>query len=76
VFDVLAYRREEMSKLNDLKREHNALLIRGQEAWAEIQTMYDTLMRLQAEIRDIEGDDYDPIPVIFGSGFHIHEDQE
>ncbi len=65
-----------MSKLNDLKREHNALLIRGQEAWAEIQTMYDTLMRLQAEIRDIEGDDYDPIPVIFGSGFHIHEDQE
>ena len=26
--------------------------------------------------KEIEGADYDPIPLIFGGGFHIHEEDE
>ena len=63
-------------KLNDLKRKHNALLIEGQEAYAKVTAMYDELMSLQEQIKDIEGPDYDPIPVIFGSGFYIHDEDE
>ena len=63
-------------KLNDLKRKHNALLIEGQEAYAKVTAMYDELMSLQEQIKEIEGPDYDPIPVIFGSGFYIHDEDE
>ena len=63
-------------KLNDLKRKHNALLIEGQETYAKVTAMYDELMSLQEQIKDIEGPDYDPIPVIFGSGFYIHDEDE
>ena len=63
-------------KLNDLKRKHNALLIEGQEAYAKVTAMYAEVMSLQEQIKEIEGPDYDPIPVIFGSGFYIHDEDE
>lgn len=62
--------------LNDLKRKHNALLIEGQEAYAKVTVLFEEVKALQDRIAKIEGDDYDPIPVIFGSGFNIYEDGE
>jgi hypothetical protein len=62
--------------LNDLKRKHNAMLIEGQAAYAKVTELYEAVRALQKQIEAIEGDDYDPIPVIFGSGFYIHEDGE
>jgi len=62
--------------LNDLKRKHNALLIEGQEAYSRVSALFEEVKELQDRIAKIEGDDYDPIPVIFGDGFHIYEDGE
>jgi len=63
-------------KLNDLKRKHNTLLIEGQEAYSKVNALFEEVKALQDRIAKIEGDDYDPIPLIFGSGFNIYEDDE
>lgn len=63
-------------KLNDLKRRHNAVMIEGQEAYAKVLELYAVVNELQRVIQKYEGDDYDPIPLIFGEGFYIHEDDE
>ena len=63
-------------KLNDLKRRHNALLKEGQAAYAQMLETHAEVISLQDRIKEIEGDDYDPIPVLFGGGFYIHEEDE
>lgn len=61
-------------EINDLKREHNALLEQGQEAYAVVMKLHEQCLALQQQIRQAEGEDYDPIPLIFGSGFWIDPD--
>ena len=63
-------------KLNDLKRKHNAILTEGQDLYAKCLSMHEELKSLQSKIQQIEGDAYDPIPLIFGGGFEIYEDDE
>ena len=62
--------------INDLKRKHNALLSKGQDEYAKMLETYNALMELQKRIAEIEGDEYDPIPLIFGGCLHIHADDE
>lgn len=62
--------------LADLKRRHNRLLTEGQEIYARLELMYREILRLQADIQKMEGDDYDPIPMMFGCGFDIDEVDE
>lgn len=62
--------------LADLKRRHNSLLTEGQELYARLELMYREILRLQARIEQIEGHDYDPIPLIFGCGFNIDSRDE
>jgi hypothetical protein len=38
--------------------------------------MSDEINDLRKQIEVIEGEDYDPIPLIFGGDFHIREDGE
>ena len=57
--------------LADLKRRHNSLLSNGQRLYADLELMYREIIRLQTQIEHIEGADYDPVPLIFGSGFTI-----
>jgi hypothetical protein len=56
-------------EINDLKKEHNALLKRGQETYTEVMELYEQCLALQEQIKQAEGEEYDPIPLIFGSGF-------
>ncbi|MEY4719609.1 MAG: hypothetical protein RL563_2227 [Pseudomonadota bacterium] len=63
-------------KLNDLKRLHNALLTEGQQKYEEVSALYKRLIDLQKQIEEIEGENYDPIPLIFGDGFYIDEADE
>jgi hypothetical protein len=63
-------------KLNDLKRLHNALLTEGQQKYEEVSAIYKRLIDLQKQIEEIEGENYDPIPLIFGDGFYIDEADE
>lgn len=65
-----------MSRLNDLKRRHNAIHERGCELYAESMKIYHEMMELRKEIEEIEGDEYDEIPLIFGGGFNILESDE
>ena len=65
-----------MSRLNDMKRRHNAIHEIGADHYAKMMKIYDEMMELQRRIKEIEGDEYDPIPLIFGGGFHIHEGDE
>jgi hypothetical protein len=61
-------------EINDLKKEHNALLERGQDLYAEVMDLHERCLNLQSRIKDAEGPDYDPIPLIFGSGFNLDPD--
>ena len=63
-------------KLNDLKRLHNELFIEGQQKYKEVEAIYKRVMDLQQQIQEIEGENYDPIPLIFGDGFYIDEADE
>jgi hypothetical protein len=58
-------------EINDLKKEHNTLLERGQELYAEVMKLHSQVLELQDRIKQAEGEEYDPIPLIFGSGFWI-----
>ena len=63
-------------EINDLKKIHNRLLEDGQALYAQITQMSEELLRLQKKIEEAEGDDYDPIPLIFGAGFHIDPNED
>jgi hypothetical protein len=36
--------------------------------------LHEQCLTLQEQIREAEGDEYDPIPLIFGAGFWIDPD--
>lgn len=62
--------------INDLKREHNTLLDEGRHLYTRITQCSDRMNEIQTLLNEAEGDDYDPIPLIFGDGFFIREDDE
>lgn len=65
-----------MSHLNDLKREHNRLMDECTEMYTAVKSKAERINQIRSEVKEIEGDEYDPIPLIFGAGFDIHEDDE
>lgn len=60
-------------EINDLKREHNRLQEEGREVYAKLVDLHAKCLALQDRIREAEGNDYDDIPLLFGSGFWIDE---
>lgn len=61
-------------EINDLKKKHNAILEEGQKVYEEVMKLHAQCLELQEQISKAEGPDYDPIPLIFGSGFWIDPD--
>lgn len=61
-------------KINELKKEHNRLLEEGQEVYAKVMDLHKRCLELQRQIQQVEGPDYDPIPLIFGEGFWVDPD--
>jgi uncharacterized protein involved in exopolysaccharide biosynthesis len=61
-------------QINDLKKEHNAAMKVGQELYAQVMELHERCTALQRQIREAEGDEYDPIPLIFGEGFWTDPD--
>ena len=61
-------------EINDLKKLHNKYMKEGQELYAKVMELHEKCMNLQRQLIDAEGDDYDPIPLIFGDGFYIDPD--
>lgn len=61
-------------EINDLKRKHNALLKEGQALWEKLEPLSDEMMAIRKTLEREEGDGYDPVPLIFGSGFWIDDD--
>lgn len=58
-------------EINALKREHNRLQDQGRRAYEEVSALYAECVALQKRIEEAEGDDYDPIPLLFGAGFYV-----
>lgn len=58
-------------EINDLKKKHNALQTQGQEAYARVLELHAKCTEIQRILEKVEGEDYDPIPLIFGDGFWI-----
>jgi hypothetical protein len=63
-------------EINDLKKLHNQFMEQGQQAYAQVLELHQHCTDLQRQIREAEGDEYDPIPLIFGDGFWIDPDLE
>jgi regulator of replication initiation timing len=63
-------------EINDLKKHHNKLLAEGQRLYAILEKINDELDAIQKQLQEAEGDDYDAVPLIFGSGFWINPDLE
>ena len=63
-------------EINELKKLHNEFMKQGQEAYAQVMELYEHVNDLQRRIKAAEGEDYDPIPLIFGEGFWIDPDLE
>ena len=63
-------------EINDLKKKHNALMAQGKEAYAKVLDLHAQCTAIQRTLERVEGEDYDPIPLIFGDGFWIDPDLE
>lgn len=63
-------------EINDLKKRHNALMAQGREAYAKVLDLYAQCTAIQRMLERVEGEDYNPIPLIFGDGFWIDPDLE
>jgi hypothetical protein len=61
-------------EINDLKKKHNEALEEGQKIYERVMVLHAKCISLQKLLQEVEGDDYDPIPLIFGSGFWIDPD--
>ena len=61
-------------EINDLKKEHNRLQEEGRELYARVMELHKKCTAIHKQLQEAEGDDYDPIPLIFGSGFWIDPD--
>jgi len=61
-------------EINDLKKLHNKYMEEGQEAYAKVTELHEKCTALQKQLMKAEGEDYDPIPLIFGDGFWIDPD--
>jgi hypothetical protein len=57
--------------VNELKKLHNKYLEEGQSMYAQVLELHGKCLELQQKIQEAEGPEYDPIPLIFGSGFWI-----
>ena len=61
-------------EINDLKKEHNEALEEGKKIYERVMVLHDKCISLQKLLQEVEGDEYDPIPLIFGAGFWIDPD--
>ena len=61
-------------EINDLKKEHNEALEEGKKIYERVMVLHAKCISLQKLLQEVEGDEYDPIPLIFGSGFWIDPD--
>lgn len=63
-------------EINDLKKKHNALMVQGQAAYAKVLVLHAQCTAIQRTLERVEGEDYNPIQLIFGDGFWIDPDLE
>lgn len=61
-------------EINDLKKQHNEYLEKGKEVYAMVLDLHSKCLDLQKQIQEAEGNEYDPIPLIFGAGLWIDPD--
>lgn len=62
-------------QIKTLKRKHNILMREGQELQATLLNKAEELLQMRKDIQDEEGDEYDGIPLIFGCGYWVDEDE-
>lgn len=75
------------NEINDLKKRYNALRKRGKyltklydilrekgmKKYAKLIELAEKCYELEAEIKAAEGDEFNPVPILFGDGFTIYD---
>jgi len=60
-------------EINDLKITYNKMLEEGRAMWDELRSIQKHMNQITDKLIEVEGDDYDGIPIIFGAGYWIDE---
>lgn len=61
-------------QINDLKRQYNAMHEEGKEKYDSILLLRDKMVAITDTLIEEEGDEYDGVPLVFGSGYWVDED--
>ncbi len=60
-------------EINDLKIKFNAMQEDGRVKYEELLKISESMKVITDTLIEVEGDDYDGIPLIFGAGYWIDE---
>jgi len=60
-------------EINDLKITYNKMLEEGRAMWDELRSIQKHMNQITDKLIEVEGDDYDGVPIIFGAGYWIDE---
>jgi len=60
-------------EINDLKIAYNKMLEEGRAMWDELRSIQKHMNQITDKLIEVEGADYDGIPIIFGDGYWIDE---
>ena len=60
-------------EINDLKIAYNKMLEEGRAMWDELRSIQKHMNQITDKLIEVEGADYDGIPIIFGAGYWIDE---
>ena len=61
------------TEINELKITYNKMLEEGRAMWDELRSIQKHMNQITDKLIEVEGDDYDGIPIIFGAGYWIDE---
>jgi len=60
-------------EINGLKITYNKMLEEGRAMWDELRSIQKHMNQITDKLIEVEGDDYDGVPIIFGAGYWIDE---
>lgn len=76
VEDALKANRERREQIEELKKRHDVIYMQGVAALEKMKSAYTLVTKLRKEIKALEGDDYDPIWLLFNGTFNDDEEDD
>lgn len=61
-------------EISDLKITYNRLLDEGRDLYEQVAKIHKQMTQITKTLIEVEGDEYDGVPLIFGAGYWINPD--